>query len=78
MSGNVWEWTRSLWGYKYQYDPNDGRENLEAPDNVGRVLRGGAFYESASGVRCGSRYGGNPNFWGRGLGFRLSARPLSF
>jgi len=44
MAGNVWEWTRSLWGedweepsFKYPYDPDDGREDLEAP---GTVLRG--------------------------------------
>jgi formylglycine-generating enzyme required for sulfatase activity/energy-coupling factor transporter ATP-binding protein EcfA2 len=51
MVGNVLEWTRSLWGtdwqepkFKYRYDLKDGREDLEAPDNVLRVLRGGAFW----------------------------------
>src|SRR3989304_3513089 len=41
MSGNVWEWTRSLWGedwekptFTYPYDPNDGREDLNASDRV--------------------------------------------
>ena len=50
LSGNVWEWTRSLWGddwkkpsYRYPYKPDDGRENLDAADNIHRVLRGGAF-----------------------------------
>jgi formylglycine-generating enzyme required for sulfatase activity len=50
MSGNIWEWTRSLWGedlynagFGYPYDPMDGREDLMAGTNVLRVLRGGSF-----------------------------------
>jgi len=78
MSGNVWEWMRSLWGKEYPYEPKDGRENLEAPHDVARVLRGGSFYNDASGVRCAFRDWYNPNLRGRLSGFRLSARPLSF
>ncbi|MCH8961593.1 MAG: SUMF1/EgtB/PvdO family nonheme iron enzyme, partial [Bacteroidetes bacterium] len=59
MSGNVWEWTRSLWGekplepsYPYPYNPHDGREDEEAPDKVLRVLRGGSFAYDVSVVRC--------------------------
>jgi formylglycine-generating enzyme required for sulfatase activity len=54
MAGNVWEWTRSA--YKdYPYGPDDGRENLEAPDTVRRVLRGGAFHLDRRYVRCANR-----------------------
>ena len=49
MSGNVVEWTSSLFGagdvesevpeYGYPYDGGDGRENLEASPSVCRVVR---------------------------------------
>jgi len=51
MSGNVWEWTRSLWGpdwqkpaFRYPYRPDDGaREDLTAADEMLRVVRGGSW-----------------------------------
>jgi formylglycine-generating enzyme required for sulfatase activity len=62
MSGNVWEWTRSLWGrdwlqpeFKYPYALDDGREDLEAPREMLRVRRGGAFYGGRRDVRCAVR-----------------------
>ncbi len=84
MSGNVWEWTRSLWGkdwqkpdFIYPYVPHDGRENLEASRDIIRVLRGGAFYNSDRDVRCANRYRFNPYYRVSYIGFRLSAaRPL--
>jgi formylglycine-generating enzyme required for sulfatase activity len=73
LSGNVWEWTRSLYR-GYPYDPGDGREDLESGDL--RVLRGGAFYVGARFVRCAYRDWYNPsNRDGRG-GFRLVASPV--
>jgi formylglycine-generating enzyme required for sulfatase activity len=79
MSGNVWEWTRSLWGknpnkpkFKYPYDSRDGREDLAAPKDTHRVLRGGAFLEDPKNVRYACR--GNIPF-AYLLGFRVLASP---
>ncbi|MGB3058557.1 MAG: SUMF1/EgtB/PvdO family nonheme iron enzyme, partial [Anaerolineae bacterium] len=48
LSGNVWEWTRSLGGFDYQkssygypYVASDGRENLAAGSSDLRIIRGG-------------------------------------
>ena len=62
LSGNVWEWTLSLWG-EVLWTQNlvtltisaDGREDLSAPDSVRRVLRGGAFGNDQYRVRCAYR-----------------------
>jgi gamma-glutamyl hercynylcysteine S-oxide synthase len=82
MAGNVWEWTRSLWGDDYQkprftypYTADDGREDVRAPDNILRVLRGGAFLDYHRHVRCAYRYGYSPNNSLWGLGFRVVVLP---
>jgi formylglycine-generating enzyme required for sulfatase activity len=78
MAGNVWEWTRSLWGkdlgkpdFGYPYDPDDGRENLEVGNDVRRVLRGGAFSDHSWRVRCAYRDYWFPGYRGRLGGFRV-------
>ncbi|HEX9869624.1 MAG TPA: SUMF1/EgtB/PvdO family nonheme iron enzyme, partial [Candidatus Tectomicrobia bacterium] len=84
MSGNVWEWTRSLWGmnwrqpdFTYPYHPGDGRENREASENTLRVLRGGAFYYRRGLVRCAYRDRYFSVGRGRYLGFRVGVLPCS-
>ena len=80
MAGNVWEWTRSLWGedwrapdFRYPYDPADGREDASAGDRVSRVVRGGAFVNGPRLVRCAARGSVNPHLASRYLGFRVCA-----
>ena len=78
MSGNVWEWTRSLWGaYPYPTDQPERarRENLQAGRETRRVLRGGAFYNPLGVVRCAYRYWYDPNFRSYVIGFRVVVRP---
>ncbi len=73
MSGNVWEWTRSLYS-DYEYDPGDGREQLDSEDT--RVVRGGAFGSNPNYVRCAYRYRYYPRQPGPQHWFSCRARPF--
>jgi formylglycine-generating enzyme required for sulfatase activity len=78
MAGNVWEWTRSLWGeYPYPSDPRERArcEDLQTPDDQARVLRGGAFVSAHGLVRCAYRGRINPNYRVRLVGFRVVMHP---
>jgi formylglycine-generating enzyme required for sulfatase activity len=84
MAGNVWEWTRSLWGenrekllFEYLYDPADGRENLDAPASICRVLRGGSWSYSQWFARCAYRFRHSPLYRDLSFGFRVAASPSS-
>jgi len=73
MSGNVWEWTSSLWE-SYPYDAADGREDPEAEGF--RVLRGGWFGSTALWARSGARYCYGPYRSNDDFGFRVVS-PIS-
>ncbi len=84
LSGNVWEWTRSLWGpdfakpvFAYPYRPNDGRESQGTPDRILRVVRGGAVHDGQESVRCAYRDRDLPISRVGGIGFRVVVRPSS-
>ncbi len=84
LSGNVLEWTRSLYHYPYPYQPEDGREKLfteseykkaQGEDSNGRkivyVLRGGSFNNDADDARCAFRHWDFPSNWSQVIGFRV-------
>jgi formylglycine-generating enzyme required for sulfatase activity len=73
LCGNIWEWTRSLWGsrwdkpdFVYPYDARDPkREDLDAPDNVIRVVRGGSwrYHREPRPLRLPPRVSPWPSGW---------------
>ncbi len=73
MSGNVWEWTRSL--ERNTPYPNAGpeiaeRERLNAHPETQRILRGGAYQYYEYFVRCAERYSSPPDDTSKLYGFR--------
>jgi len=79
MAGNVMEWTRSLWGvdikspeFIYPYTERRlEREDLQAEENVRRVVRGGAWDDDHAGVRSAYRIPNPPISRNNLLGFRV-------
>ena len=69
LSGNVWEWTGSLY-QPYPYNGRDGRENAESAGGQ-RVLRGGSWGSNQVYARCASRNFLDPDDRNHDLGFRL-------
>lgn len=66
MAGNIWEW---CWD-RYISEPA-GESDPHGPDSgSSRLLRGGAWYLSTSGLRCSSRYSNSPGNSDYGRGFR--------
>ena len=77
MSGNVWEWTRSIYeSYPYpeQGEKRQQREDLKAEGR--RVLRGGSFGYNQHFVRCAYRYYAEPDFRCYYFGFRIVLSPF--
>ncbi|MCX6082846.1 MAG: SUMF1/EgtB/PvdO family nonheme iron enzyme [Chloroflexi bacterium] len=76
LTGNVREWTRSLADFGYPYDPTDhAREDLLAPDNQARVLRGGSYYYTSEFARSATRQRYYPDFRFYNFGFRVVISP---
>jgi formylglycine-generating enzyme required for sulfatase activity len=82
LGGNVWEWTRSLWGerfeepFKYPHNLVYGQENSGGGERTLRVVRGGAFDAEKFRVRCATRNGFPPYERSRIIGFRVVVLPV--
>lgn len=82
LSGNIDEWTLSLFGeiadmgdnitdHGYPYRADDGREDVTAPSTAARVVRGGSWCLNAHRARAVYRFWSLPGYRNRDLGFRL-------
>ncbi|MEM7248111.1 MAG: SUMF1/EgtB/PvdO family nonheme iron enzyme [Acidobacteriota bacterium] len=83
VAGNVYEWTRSLWGddwqapsFGYPYRPDDGREDAPASDATLRVVRGGSFRLEFRSARCSLRRWSHPDLRSDNFGFRVVFVPI--
>jgi len=78
MAGNVWEWTRSVYG-RYPYPANlkgqAEREDLTVGNNQERVRRGGSYWDDQRFARCVRRLGDDPSYRDFDYGFRIVVRP---
>jgi serine/threonine protein kinase len=72
MSGNVWEWTSSLFSF-YPYSSTDGRENLDASGY--RMARGGSWHifgGTGGNIRIDTRFKLDPVYYGAYVGIRCA------
>ncbi|MCX7099594.1 MAG: SUMF1/EgtB/PvdO family nonheme iron enzyme [Methylococcales bacterium] len=77
MAGNVWEWTRSAYQENYPSNHREwqGRNARKQKGAVRRVLRGGAFDDTAAYGRCAARYYITPYNRNYDFGFRVVLCP---
>jgi formylglycine-generating enzyme required for sulfatase activity len=68
MSGNVWEWTSTLYR-NYPYDADDGRE-LYTMGNKQHILRGGSFENTEGFLPATFRFSGSSGYVDDIRGFR--------
>jgi formylglycine-generating enzyme required for sulfatase activity len=76
MVGNVWEWTGTQYR-ESKYNPDDGRDELGAGDDIPRVLRGGSWNVNRGNARCCCRINFNyPDSGYDGDRFRVVVSPI--
>jgi len=78
MAGNVWEWCTTICEtegakqhFRFPYDPDDGREDLDAGVSALRVVRGGCYVSQAHQVMTTFRGRDKPGMRAYRQGFRV-------
>ncbi len=75
MSGNVWEWTSSVYS-PYPYSKDDGREDPRSAED--RTVRGGSFYYTQYQLTCSARAHFAPQTSNSQIGLRVAFdQPIS-
>ncbi len=75
MHGNVWEWCQDRWHATYDGAPSDGSAWESRKFALGRVLRGGSWWDAAFSCRSGDRTHFVPEESGSNFGFRIVMIP---
>jgi formylglycine-generating enzyme required for sulfatase activity len=74
MLGNVWEWCEDNWHPDYRWAPDDGSA-WRGGDASTRILRGGAWNYSPSGLRSADRNWFPPDGRTSFIGLRVARQP---
>lgn len=78
MSGNVWEWTRSIWSqYPYPSDPQECLEREDASLYNPRMMRSGSFANYGKAARCAYHIRNHPTPRLGHWGFRVVISALT-
>jgi serine/threonine-protein kinase len=72
MAGNAWEWVAD-WYSQIYYQDSPSSNPLGANSGQYKVLRGGTWYDSDTGVRSTDRGGTEPADAGYNVGFRCAS-----
>lgn len=70
MAGNIWEWCWDRYGSAYYGDPAAGTNPYGPDSGTARVLRGGAWNDGTSNLRCSKRGLSEPVYRDYAVGFR--------
>lgn len=70
-AGNVWEWVQDWYGADY-YRSSPASAPEGPSSGTYRVLRGGSWFSTPSGVRSANRHGDTPDSRNYGIGFRVA------